>query len=411
MPLLTSTVNYQLRGLALAVALPLAAHAQAEFQPGYVVPAAGDTLRGEIDFRDAYFNSTQCRFRSSPTAVARTYRPGELLAYGLPAVGRRYRTLVPPPGPAACFAEVLVSGPASLYSLRDADGADHYYLEAPQFALTELVSRRATVPGQTFARNEPVYRLTLQQAMPNCPRAEAMLGELSFTETALRRVVTVFNECQGVVAAPAPARPRQPLRVSVLLGGQLAAAHFKYGSQYFNGQEVIYGPRATPVLGVGMEVPLTALSHKLSLAMALLYERDRYEQTVAASPYLAATRYALDATYLRLPVLARYTFPRGTVRPLLELGPTLAYAVQLRNTTAGFDAQGNATTAKEFYPDNFQRLQEGVAAGAGVRFAYYQNRAATLLVRAETDTGWLEGVGLDSWSRRLFALLTFDLTK
>ncbi len=42
------------------------AKAQADFQPGYVVRPAGDTVRGEIDYRDARFNAMQCRFRVAP---------------------------------------------------------------------------------------------------------------------------------------------------------------------------------------------------------------------------------------------------------------------------------------------------------------------------------------------------------
>ena len=42
--------------------------AQANFQPGYVLPLAGDTLRGEVDLQEGRLNAKACRFR--PMAAA-----------------------------------------------------------------------------------------------------------------------------------------------------------------------------------------------------------------------------------------------------------------------------------------------------------------------------------------------------
>lgn len=394
--------------LAALAVLPLAARAQSEFRPGYIVPAAGDTVRGEIDLRDHYFNNTKCRFRASAAAEVRTYRPDELRAYGVPAEGQQFRRIVPLPGPAAYFGQLLVSGPASLYLLRDADRADHFYLDAPDFALAELVTIQTPVPGQpTRVREDARYRLTLQQAMPNCPAAEAMLPHLPFREDALRRVVTAFNACRGVVAAAQPLRVRQRPQVGVLGGGQLTNATFRYQNGFNGNQTLDYGTSSSYALGLSAELPLTALSRRLTLAAALLVAQQHHE--VVQTSGAAAGRYTLSATYLRLPLLVRYTAPNGIIRPFVELGPTLALALSLRNQMGGLAT--NAPEPEDFYPDTQRTFEEGVAAGIGVRFPYAGGRSASLGVRTELDTGWIEALGYTSRITRVFALLAFNLTK
>lgn len=402
------------RYAALAVLLPLAAQAQTAFEPGYVVPASGDTLRGELDYRDAYFSATQCRFRPSPAAEPRTYRPGELLAYGLPTIGKHYRTLTVVAGSPPSFAEVLVSGPATLYYLRDATRADHYFLEAPQLALTELVHRKVLLPNQNIIQEQNIYRTTLTQAMPDCPGAEALLPTLAFTAAALRRVVNVFNECQGVVPAPAPA-PRQlrqrPL-LGVLVGGQLTHPQVRFPTNYNQLITLAPGNAKSLAVGLNLGVPLPALSRKLSLEVALYYARQQYEQATSSPAAIAGVGpyYQFEFAYLRLPLLLRYTVPKGAVRPVLEAGPTLAYATTLDARVTITDGFNHVTTTP-FFEQNQRRFQEGICGGIGVQAAYWQGRRAVLLARYEADTGWTEGQGLQTGASRYSALLTLDLTK
>ena len=42
------------------------AEAQTNFRAGYMLPLAGDTLRGEVDSREGRINARRFRFRSAP---------------------------------------------------------------------------------------------------------------------------------------------------------------------------------------------------------------------------------------------------------------------------------------------------------------------------------------------------------
>ena len=203
------------------------AQAQTDFRPGYIVQAAGDTVRGEIDYRDARFNARQCRFRPSPDAAVAVFQPDGLQAYGLRDGSKHYRALALPapasPAPQATatpmpryFLEVLVNGPASLYSWRDDERTDHYYVATAAFPLAELVHRKVFLEQQRIMQEQNLYRTTLAQALAGCPSAQAQLPALSFTTRALAGAVATYNACQQPqtqVQAAAPVRSSAPALV------------------------------------------------------------------------------------------------------------------------------------------------------------------------------------------------------
>lgn len=401
----------------------LTARAQADFEPGYVVRPSGDTVRGEVDYRDARANAKLCRFRATPQAAITTFQPTDLLAYGLHNEHKLYRalTLPTPAGLAASrrFLEVLASGPANLYLLRDEDGLDHYYVATAALPLTELVHRK--VLQERIMQEQNIFRTTLSQALVDCPVAQAQLPSLAFTTAALIRVVAAYNQCIAPLAQPTPvvpsvARVRQRPHIGILVGGQRTTMHVQYAQSYTSDVKLDFGPRAAPVVGVSFNVPLTALSRKLSLEAELFYEGEHYDEVkeityVGGVSYKARSQYSLAMKYLRLPLLVRYTLPKGRARPFLEVGPTLAYAVQLKNEVAITDYYGRTGPPQGFFPDSRRALQEGLAGGIGVQASYWQGRLAALALRAEADTGWTGGQGLDTWSNRFYLLLTLGLDK
>lgn len=412
-------------GVLLAASLKSTiVRAQTDFRPGYIVQLAGDTLRGEVDYRDTRSNMMQCRFRPSSSASVTSYQPNELRSYGLASEHKLYQSLALTSSAPKYFLEVLVNGPAKLYFWRDDERADHYYVATEAFPITELVQRKVLLEQQRILQEQNIYRNTLAQALPGCPAAQAQLPALRFTTHDLMRPVLAYNQCLAPQASAPSATtatvPNQATRakaqLGILVGGQSVAMQVKYNNQYNQSNELKFGPRFTPVVGLFLNLPLTALSRKLSLEAELFYEGEHYEQTYTrtiygGSSYSSADRYTFNMVYLRLPLLVRYTYPVGKVRPFLEAGPTLAYALKMQNEVKMTDAQGNISSSQGFLQGNSRSFQEGLAGGVGIQLSYWQGRQVALLVRYETDNGWTSGQGLDTWSNRFYGMLTLGLTK
>lgn len=49
------------------------AYAQVDFSPSYIVRPAGDTVRGQVDYRSTYRSLEQCLFRPASGTVVISY--------------------------------------------------------------------------------------------------------------------------------------------------------------------------------------------------------------------------------------------------------------------------------------------------------------------------------------------------
>jgi len=188
----------------------LQAHAQADFRPGYLVRSAGDTVRGQVNYRDGYRGGAQCLFRAAGEQATTTWLPSQLKGYGLLSGERFTSQLVPMPAAPAgsgspvpgaeaparqLFLEVLADGAASLLSWKDENNREHFYVQKAGAAQpTELLQVRRQVPDGSGSREQvlPVYRGVLTEQFADCP---AILLSISKTEFKTSAFTTAVNNC------------------------------------------------------------------------------------------------------------------------------------------------------------------------------------------------------------------------
>jgi hypothetical protein len=393
------------------------AHAQTNFRPGYVLPLTGDTLRGEVDSREGRTNAQRCRFRATAQAEVTTYQPADLRGYGLPLEQRHYRSLPVTIAPApvrSYFLEVLVDGPAKLYFLRDAEQHESFYVESPKQPLTLLEHSKTIVQGNGIAKIEEknLYRNTLAAALAGCVQAQSKLPNLPFQESALRQVVNLYNQCVGY-AAPQAKFAGVPTHATI---GIMAAVSGQ--RLYFDGfpfASDITSQQTGFAIGPVLHVSSSRVSQRLSLVVALLYEPEKYEVGPSRNPYASPdARVRFDLAYLRLPVMVRYTYPRGKIVPIAEAGFTIAYAVKT-DVSSGAIVNGRYTafssSVTELLANSMRSTQVAFGAGLGLRTHVAGGRAIALLARAERSNGFTNSNDTGTSTAHLYGVLTFDLTK
>lgn len=67
--------------VVLGLVCGVGAYAQKTFEPGYILPLQGDTVRGLIDFRNWAKNPDEISFKLSESAEATSYRPVDIKAF------------------------------------------------------------------------------------------------------------------------------------------------------------------------------------------------------------------------------------------------------------------------------------------------------------------------------------------
>src|SRR6187551_3544325 len=102
----------------------LKVYGQKDFRPGYIITLSGDTVKGEINYRNLRKNTQECEFKKAVTEDKSKYYPGEILgysfengprfrSYSLPAkAGQAYKNVTEKQ---FYFLNILVEAPTSLF--------------------------------------------------------------------------------------------------------------------------------------------------------------------------------------------------------------------------------------------------------------------------------------------------------
>ena len=348
-----------------------AARAQADFRPGYVVLPSGDTLRGEIDLRGAKRMAQICLFRPQVSSTATTrYTPAELKAYGQRG-GLRYETCLLPTAPATpvVFMQVLVTGRATLYSFEDDDNHTRYFFRQGGGAIVELIQslridRDGPLPiqEQTFP-----FRQVLSKAFADCLAVQALLPKATLTYSQLVAIFTRYNGCSGSSAASKTAATRSTeMHLGIVAGLQQANATLD------DGGEVIVSSGLRPVVGVGLLVNPAAFNSRLALRFEALYQtqllENEYPRTNVVISTATSHKAAISLKTLRIPLLLRYTFPAGRVRPYVQGGGEAAILLDTKQAfiTEITPALGGTGTDSRVRQIEMRSLGLGPTAGIGL---------------------------------------------
>jgi hypothetical protein len=145
--------------------------AQSDFIPGYVIKSDGDTIVGNIDYRNDFSNFQKCSFRINEQDSIRVYSPGQI--YGYRFIDSKYfiskKTQVDQ-AIKDVFMEYLINGKVRIYYYKDAIG-DHYFIEKDSLPIKEISYHETEViiDNKSYARDYNINRGILLYYMQDCP--------------------------------------------------------------------------------------------------------------------------------------------------------------------------------------------------------------------------------------------------
>jgi len=396
------------------------AWAQHGAQPGYIVPTPGDTLRGVVRVGRDQHNSRVCYFR--PTGqTQRQYLPTQLLAYG--GAGLHFESHLLPALTEAdtakrAFVEVIARGPLTLYYFRGAQGVRFFLGGYRSGHLTELISITEKVTQHSRGLDyvatiqRPLFRDTLARAMQACPTVANRLSEVAFQLKKLEQVVRDYNAC----VAPARNEPmrtptanrRGNLQLAPMVGVGLIDRMVLGSGDDSNPYDASYRGEAYATAGLSVLYTPGLRGAPFLVHADVLYEYNRRYLALTEIPGDIYQRITLAFDYLRIPVLVRYSFGHGVVRPYLEAGVHVRVATIQRQDKLTFLSSTTQNTMPFF--GSLQRMGYGYEAGAGLAIGPVQGRQLQVSVRAVRGTGpspYTKGSTLTS----IVTYVTFPLTK
>jgi hypothetical protein len=244
--------------------------------PASVVNSNGDSIRGEILFKDWNISPAAIEFRSQQQAVVnanditafkiyqgnRSFeRVNILLKYYKPIVVQ-YSNPVDREVPTNVFAEVIYSNAlVRLYSLGDEDKTERFLIKMEGQNIVELVnfSFRISTEKGTFQRDNQVYQKQLGQMLSDCDFGGTT--SIVYQEKAIIRVLDKYSNCKGITAT----KSRQG--VKGLVNGGLMLASTGVPTGYITSTKLVSVPGTTmpvstirrdqqqaPVVGIALQI-------------------------------------------------------------------------------------------------------------------------------------------------------------
>jgi hypothetical protein len=391
---------YFMEAMLLALLCSFNASGQNNFVPGYYINNSGDTIKCDVNFQDWETNPDHLKVRLS-NEETRVYYPKDIKGFFIPP-DSKYFTLnvsmdctphttvdiyakkegavVPD---TLVFLQILVSGKMSLYYLRDINGKDHFYVEKSGMKPIELLVKKTLgvndVSGNftTYISTVNVYKGQLKSLMEDCPSIVERSMQIDYNEHDLVKIISQYNEKFGSPENLSVVKSSSKMKfkfgvlagidmISIKFAGQetqgLTKADFPYTLSFIAGgvfQMIL--PKNLSRVSINNELivkPYYLKSDEVIINSVLL-PNSHYEQF-----------YSINAIYLKLNTLVRYTFSNWKVQPFLNAGISNGYAVKMETNNHEKVVKKGQVTSESDAPiiEEYKLYEFGAIFGLGTGF-------------------------------------------
>nr|WP_293845665.1 hypothetical protein [uncultured Arsenicibacter sp.] len=300
-------------GLMLLVFSAPATLAQTFFSKGAIITAPGDTIRGEIRFR----NNTVVQFKSDQ-GKSDTYDVTQLPGFVIENTPYVSATWLERDSTKRAFVRELLKGHMGLYGLWQPDGELSYLLR---------------LPDQTFVplRGKTSWNM-LQQYMGDCEkpafRTRMESSQYRYAYPYFETIVNAYNRC--VAPQAKSERKRRPVQVEAGILGGAAVTQWIYGAVEDRFQPIVQPNGIYPAYkAITYGGYLTIMPQKrLSLVIEGYYgkykgARDIEIYSPTTNELLKVWRYSFEKSYVAIPVSARYKLIDKKAKLYLKAGVSI----------------------------------------------------------------------------------------
>jgi len=390
--------------------------AQKNFQPGYIVTASNDTIRGYIDYRNWEKNPEKIEFSRTSNDKTTAYSPVELKSFMVS--GETYKSAIVTLDESpfrtenlkeevkfnyvtdTVFLLNLINGEKNLYSFMDINGKEHFFI-TNNSVLELLFSKRYLKKDDqghlTVAQNKK-YVGQLNIYLQNCITIQSQLGELKYEKNDLVRLFQYYYECTNTKMVS------ENKAISKHEFGALAGVSFTKLT-YFNGMEY-FSQSDYPVStnfsgGVFYNIVFPRNFGRLSICNQLLYYSYKTE-----SVYGDAVTTQIGLNYIMMNNLVRYKFPIKKVDFFLESGTTVGFGFNETNYQKFDESEHYRASEGKAFKD-MSKLYLGVNLGLGFQFKKYIIESRYMFGFKKTD--FVDGGGsVGSRTNSAFVILGYQ---
>jgi len=406
-------------GLLIAgIIISQLAFSQKNYIPGYVITNNNDTLLGFVDYRNWQYNPDMIRFKTSlddspvsfsPSDIAEFKVEGEIYVSGIinteisPRNSNRLNKYPQLNIKAdTTFLQTLVSGNKSLYSYKNFDTGENFYIKQDS-GFDLLIYKRYIEQrdGQSVITENRKYLNQLTLYLSDCETINSKLNNTSYEKNSLIKLFQYYykNSPSGVSFQ----RDMEKIRTEIgfLAGVSSTSLEFKSNSYAFL-VEAGFNTSVNFSSGIFLDLILPRMQGKWSINNEVLFStynvKGSYNGYDNENNYWETTT-EISYSYLKINNMLRFKYPAGPLFLFLNGGISNGFAVSENDLTKLYTTD---SVEEEFTLDDPRKYEQAYILGAGLKF-----NKLSLEFRYEKGNGMSTYVDLNSLTKRYYFLLGY----
>jgi len=220
-------------------------YSQKNLQPGYLINLSGDSIKGQIDYRNWSENPTKITFISNADNSIKTYKPSDIREFGVKGevyVSGFVKIEVSPyqisqldENPEfkfetdSVFLLTIIGGEKSLYQLRARDKENLYVKSDKEF---ELLEYKTYIKNSMVTENKK-YSTQLYSFLSNCDKRVDLIRKTSYDSKSLEKLFESYYKCTNTNLTYKKKKDKLKKEFGLLAGASVSSLELSYNDPYY----------------------------------------------------------------------------------------------------------------------------------------------------------------------------------
>jgi len=372
--------------LILGTFLSLNAFSQQNFIPGYVVTMDGDTLQGQIDYRNWDKNPDKITFRQEGKTTSTQYSPLDIKSFK--ANDEVYVSAVVKSSVSSrkagnlgdetelktatdtTFLQTLIQGDKSLYYLKNRRGIENFYIgRNGQYDLLVYNVYKSNKENKVRINKRYVGQLVLY--FNNAPSVRQQIQRTDYTKTSLKNLFLTYYKQSSTAPKFQKKKDKGSVEYGIVAGATISTVKF-------GGNDMVYltsadiSPSVNPTGGLFLDFILPRSQGKWSIYNELNY--NSYQLSTDYNGYYHDIYYTeqINAefafSYLSLNNMVRFRYPVKSCYLYFNAG--FSNGIIIDETNHKTDV-GRFETTESKGLDDIKKHDVGYIGGIGMQYHHF----------------------------------------
>jgi hypothetical protein len=366
--------------LTLNLLFVLLSFGQKNMQPGYIVTAQDDTIKGFIDNRVWKKNPGKIYFSHTVEAVTKSYSPAELKSFGVAndiyvsaiviTDASPYRATSQAPvfndtkAYDTVFLQSLIRGDKSLYYYMDINNMEHYFIgNGSGFDLLgyKRYEKKDSL-DHVYVAEDKRYLGQLNFYLQDCKTILGQLKDLRYEQSELTDLFQYYYTCTGKTIKFQNKVEKKTNQFGIIAGLSLTNFEFIDGPTYL--KESVYSTSANFSGGMFFDLMFRRKAGRLSLYNELQYYSFIADAVYEQNYQTITTKIGFN--YLQMNNMIRFRFPLKNAYPFFNAGFSTGFGFSETNYVHHSNSTNEGVAVEEL-----NKLNLGIPMGMGIKIKKY----------------------------------------